>query len=41
MGRSKDTCDHETDLYDSDQYLAGEKNWQKRVQKAPACLKKT
>ena len=25
MGRSKDTCDHETDLYDSDQYLTGEK----------------
>lgn len=24
MGRSKDTCDHETDLYDSDQYLTGE-----------------
>ena len=24
MGRSKDTCDHETDLYDSDHYLTGE-----------------
>jgi hypothetical protein len=23
MGRSKDTCDHETDLYDSDHYLTG------------------
>jgi hypothetical protein len=23
MGRSKDTCDHETDLYDSDHYFTG------------------
>ena len=24
MGRSKYSCDHETDLYDNDHYLTGE-----------------